>query len=32
MPVGYLIGLMGFLAVVCVYFWLVKKPSEPKTE
>ncbi len=32
MPVGYLIGLMGFLAVVAVYFWLVKKPSEPKTE
>jgi hypothetical protein len=33
MPVGYLIGLMGFLAVVAVYFWLVRKPSsETKPE
>jgi hypothetical protein len=33
MPVGFLIGLMGFLAVVAVYFWLVKKPAgETKAE
>jgi hypothetical protein len=29
MPVGVLIGVMGFLTIVCVYFWLVRsKPSE----
>jgi hypothetical protein len=32
MPVGYLIGLMGFLAVVAVYFWLVKKPADANSE
>lgn len=28
MTVGLMIGLMSLLMVVCVYFWLVRKPSE----
>jgi hypothetical protein len=25
MPTGLLVGLMALLAIVCVYFWLVRK-------
>ncbi len=32
MPVGILIALMGCLAVVSVYFWLVRKPTEPNPQ
>jgi len=32
MPLGLLIGVMGFLTVIAVYFWLVRKPSEPEPQ
>jgi hypothetical protein len=28
MQVGTLVGVMGLLAIVCVYFWLVRKKED----
>jgi hypothetical protein len=32
MPVGVLVGVMGLLTVVAVYFWLVRSKGEKKPE
>jgi hypothetical protein len=32
MPVGVLVGVMGALAVVAVYFWLVRRKAAPKSD
>jgi hypothetical protein len=32
MNVGVLIGVLGCLAVVAVYFWLIRKETEPEQQ
>ena len=32
MPVGLLVGVMASLAVVAVYFWLVRGKAAPKSD
>ena len=32
LPVGALVGIMGLLTVICVYFWLVRAKPEQTTE
>jgi hypothetical protein len=32
MPLGVLVGVMGLLAIVSVYFWLVRPRAERKPD